>query len=167
MDEFYVYGHYKTNENIPFYIGKGGGRRAHSKNHRSLLWNNIVNKYGYEIKFIVRNVSEGDSFWLEERLIKAFGRIDLGTGPLINFTNGGEGMSGHVCSEETKRKMSEARRGGTHSEETRRKISEANKGKKLSEETRRKLSEAHRGKKHSEESKRKMSETKKKKEKWP
>ena len=43
--------------------------------------------------------------------------------------------------EETRRKLSEARKGKTHSEETRRKMSEAHKGKTLSEETRRKLSE--------------------------
>ena len=62
-----------------------------------------------------------------------------------NLTEGGGGGS---RSEETRRKMSEAKKGKPspnkgkpHSEEHRRKISEAMKGKTLSEETRRKISE--------------------------
>lgn len=47
------------------------------------------------------------------------------------------------------------------SEETKRKISEANKGKIVSEETKKKLADAHRGIHPSEETKRKMSESRK------
>ena len=73
-------------------------------------------------------------------------------------------------SEEHRRKMSEAKKGRTFSEETRRKMSEAKKGKHRSEETRRKISEAIKGEKHplfgkhhSEETRRKMSESHKRK----
>ena len=66
------------------------------------------------------------------------------------------------------RTMSEALKGKNnpmygkhHSEETKKKMSEARKGRKLSEETKRKLSEALKGRKCSEETKRKMSEAKK------
>ena len=84
-------------------------------------------------------------------------------------------------SEETRRKMSEAKKGHTFSEEHRRKISEANKGEKnpmygkhhtddtrkkmseahqnISDDTRRKMSESHKGKKFSEETRRKLSES--------
>ena len=57
--------------------------------------------------------------------------------------------------------MSESHKGKPdrkHSEESKRKMSEAKKGKKFSDEHRRKLSEAIKGKKHSEETKRKLSE---------
>lgn len=50
-----------------------------------------------------------------------------------------------VFSEETRRKLSVARRGRVFSEETRRKISIANKGRYYSRETRRKMSSAHKG----------------------
>ena len=67
--------------------------------------------------------------------------------------------------EETRRKMSEARKGEENcnygkslSEETRRKISDSQKGKHIPEETRRKLSEARKGKTLSEETRRKLSE---------
>jgi hypothetical protein len=61
--------------------------------------------------------------------------------------------------EETKRKMSEAKR--KQSEETKKKISEAHNGKKLSEETKQKLREVNTGKKLSEETKRKIGEASK------
>ena len=71
---------------------------------------------------------------------------------------------GHPQSEETKRKLSEIRKGNfkrPHTEEEKRKIGEANRGKAVSEEHRQKISEAHRGRKRSEETRRKQSESKK------
>ena len=76
-------------------------------------------------------------------------------------------------SEETKRKIGEASKTRICSEESKRKISEAGKGNKNSlghkhsEETKRKMSEAKKGKTPSEESKRKMSETRKGKPRIP
>ena len=52
----------------------------------------------------------------------------------------------HNCSEETRKKMSESRKGKKHSEETRKKIAEAKKGHECSAETRKKMAEAHKGK---------------------
>ena len=83
---------------------------------------------------------------------------------------------GRTFTEDTRRKLSEAKKGennplfGKHrSDETRIKISEAQKGRTFSEEHRRKLSEAHKGKTSprkgvtlSEETRRKMSEARKK-----
>ena len=60
--------------------------------------------------------------------------------------------------EETKRKMSEAKLGKKRTEETKRKISEARLGRRYTEETKRKMSEATSGQKHTEETKRKISE---------
>ena len=64
-------------------------------------------------------------------------------------------------SEETRKKISESRKGMKFSEETKRKISEVQKGKKLSEETKQKMSESRKGKKHpiSEEGRRKIGES--------
>ena len=59
-----------------------------------------------------------------------------------------ESLRGHKHTEETKRKMSETRKGilgRKRSVETRRKISEANKGHPVSEETRRKIGKGQRG----------------------
>jgi G:T-mismatch repair DNA endonuclease (very short patch repair protein) len=55
---------------------------------------------------------------------------------------------GKKRSEETRRRMSESRKGWIYAESTLRKMSNAKIGKKLSDEHRRKLSEARRGEKH-------------------
>ena len=94
----------------------------------------------------------------------------VGKENLYNITDGGGGTS-MPCSEETKRKISEANKGRHHSEETKRKMSEVHKGKKCkprSDEWRRKQSEAHKGQHLSEEHRRKLSEINKrpKSEEW-
>ncbi len=66
-------------------------------------------------------------------------------------------MFGRKHSEETKRKMREAKLGKKFSEETRRKISEVQRGKKLSPEHNAKLDQARR-RPHSKEHNRKISE---------
>lgn len=74
--------------------------------------------------------------------------------------------TGRVATEETRLKMSKARKGRKFSEEHKRRISEALKGKPKSEEHRRKMSEALKGRQSwikgghlSEETKRKLSES--------
>ena len=94
--------------------------------------------------------------------------------PKFNFTIGGNGVLGFKHSEETKKKISESKKGKNHlmfgkhhSEESIKKMSKAKKGKKLSEETKKKLSKANKeknnpmfGKHHSEESMEKISKAK-------
>ena len=89
---------------------------------------------------------------------------DIGC-PLTNLTDGGEGTVGKVISEETRKKMSEKKKGHIVSKETRKKMSKAKKGKKgpiKSEAHKRNLSKAMKGKHLSEAHKRKLSKPKKK-----
>ena len=67
----------------------------------------------------------------------------------------------NIYSEEIRRKIGDASRGRKLSKETKRKISESNKGRIFSEEAKRKISEANRGRKFSEEHRRKISEANK------
>jgi hypothetical protein len=110
------------------------------------------------ILYLKQNLTEEEAFKHEIYMIDVFGRKDLGTGILHNRTDGGEGSSGCIPSEETKRKLSEVNKGKIVSEETRKKISETSKGKTLSEEHIKKISEANKGHAVSEETKRKLSE---------
>jgi hypothetical protein len=160
---FYTYAYLRV-DRTPYYIGKGKGRRLYEKHQKGIS----VPKDKSRIIYLKQNLTEEEAFKHEKYMIAVFGRKDLGTGILHNKTDGGDGASGYVFSEETKRKLSEAKKGKKHSEETRRKQSERmkgennlNYGKSPSEETRRKRSEANKGKKHSEETRRKQSEAKK------
>jgi hypothetical protein len=65
-----------------------------------------MRKNGIEpiIEFVIKDISEEDAHWNEQYLIMWYGRKDLDKGPLLNMTNGGEGVKGLVRSEEAKRK---------------------------------------------------------------
>jgi rubrerythrin len=170
---YYTYA-FLREDRTPYYIGKGKGNRAYRRRDKGIK----PPKDKSKILILKQNLTEEESFRHEVYMIAVFGRKDLGTGILHNRTNGGDGVSGAVVSDETRRKMSEAlkgkprskeirrkiseaHKGKTHSEKSRRNMSESQKGKTFSEETKRKLSEAKKGKTHSEETKRKLSEAKK------
>ena len=182
-NRFYTYA-YLREDRTPYYIGKGKGNRIYSTSRR-----NNPPKDKSRIIFLKQNLTEEEAFRHEIYMIAVLGRKDLGEGILHNRTNGGEGPSGAIISDETRRRMSEAHKGRNvseetkiklsvasknpseetrrkmsewiRSEETRIKISEASKGHNVSEETRRKISEAHKGHTVSEETKRKLSEARK------
>lgn len=86
----------------PYYVGKGRGMRAYSKDHR--VRPPVDNSM---IVLVARDLSESSAFAEEKRLIVVYGRIDNGTGCLRNLTDGGEGASGH--SESARHKMRDAR----------------------------------------------------------
>jgi hypothetical protein len=148
---YYTYA-YLREDKTPYYIGKGKGNRLYKKDSRVFA----PPKDKSRIIFLKQNLTEEEAFKHEIYMIFLYGRKDLGTGILHNMTNGGEGSSGAIRSEETKKKISEANKGKIFSEETKRKLSEAHKNP--TEETRIKMSEANKGKIFSEETKKKISE---------
>lgn len=180
MKKFYAYILRDPRCMTPFYVGKGTGFRVrrhlgmggHSKAVASKV--NKLRKEGCEPHVeVVAAIDEGHAFFLESCLIQTIGRRDLKTGPLMNLTDGGEGMSGWICSDEQraklkarhenpsyKAKLLAAHLGAKRSDETRRKQSEKALARgPVSEETRRKLSEAHKRRPpRSEETRRKLSE---------
>jgi hypothetical protein len=132
---YYTYA-YLREDKTPYYIGKGKDNRAYRRSKRDIK----PPKDKSRILILKQNLTEEESFKHEIYMIGVFGRKDLGTGILRNKTNGGEGPSGWVPSEETKTKISKANR--NPSEDTRRKISESHKGKPLLEEHKRKISKS-------------------------
>jgi len=129
--KYYTYA-YLREDKTPYYIGKGKKERIYST-HRKFK----PPKDKSRIIFLKQNLTEEEAFRHEVYMIAVFGRKDLGTGILHNRTNGGEGPSGAVRSDETRKKMSEAKK--NMSDETRKKMSKAKKGRFVSEETRMKL----------------------------
>ena len=92
----YVYRHKKAGTNEVFYIGIGVKKsygRAYTKSGRNKHWENLVNKYGFEVEIIADKLTREEARELEIMLIEHYGRFDLGTGKLVNMTAGGDGMS--------------------------------------------------------------------------
>lgn len=173
---FYTYA-YLREDRTPYYIGKGSAKRLYKRGKNDIK----PPKDKSKIIFLKQNLTEEESFNHEKYMIAVFGRKDLGTGILHNRTDGGEGCSGMICSEDvklkiknsnlgkkhtkkSKKKMSELAKLRRHIEETKRKIGEKSKnrkpmlGKKLSEEHKIKIRESNIGKNHTQESKKKMSD---------
>ena len=174
---FYVY-IYKNplKNNDPFYVGKGKGDRFlyHLKEKKSVnphKSNTIkqIRTQGLEpiIEIYINNLIENDAFEVEKNLIKFFGRRNIKTGGLTNLTDGGEGVSGVIWSNEH-RQIQAKRMKGNHNtlgrkmppEEVERRASKL-RGKKQTPEFIKKRTEALKGRHHSEESKTKMSNARK------
>lgn len=159
-----VYQHRRLDTLDVFYVGIGKDkRRAYSKKARNPHWHNVVEKLGYIVEILYKGVSWEAACEIEKKYIKHYGRKDLGLGPLVNMTDGGEGTIN--VSDETRKKLSESQKGKKVNEETRKKIGEKNKlknkGKQHSQETRKKMSEKHKGKQFSEETRKKLSDSQK------
>lgn len=146
--EFYIYTswHHDTGYPVCFYVGKGSKSRVSSERGRSVFWWRVANKHGYTNVVVKSELTETEAFELERSLIKSIGRRDLGMGTLVNMTDGGEGASGHVLSDETKAKMSATTTGRKLSEDHCQRISDGRKGMKFSVAHKKKLSEARMGK---------------------
>ncbi len=138
--DFYTYIHIKETTGEIFYVGKGHGNRFKELRSRSKYWKWTAEKYGVIANIVAHGLSENEAFLLEKKLIKIYGRKNLGTGNLVNLTEGGDGTSGYVCTEEHKEKISKATKGRKHTEEYKRYMSEIMSGRVLSEETKNKLS---------------------------
>lgn len=124
--EFYVYVYLDTRkpgiyvygdlvfDYEPIYVGKGKKRRY--KNHmtlRNYIENHFYHKLnkmiaeGFypEIILVKDKLDEKQAFEIEIDMIKQIGR-NINNGTLLNLTDGGEGSSGRICSQETKIKIS-------------------------------------------------------------
>lgn len=157
-NEFYTYAWLRA-DGTPYYIGKGRDRRAYSCSGKPCKMPLDKNR----ILILKRNLTEEEAFKHEIYMIAVFGRKDNGTGTLRNKSDGGQGKTGYIHTEETKNKISEKVRGENHplygtspSLETREKMSIKLKGRVLKKETRERMSASRVGKSHTKENREKM-----------
>lgn len=116
---YFVYEYRDPRTNLPCYIGKGQRSRdkvhlrgSHNKRFNQLILD--IRRAGAEpvITRLADNLTCAAARELEIQLIAKYGRKGYEPGGiLMNHTLGGEGASGRVASEETRRKLSESNKG--------------------------------------------------------
>lgn len=115
-NRFYVYMYFRPN-GVPCYVGKGCGQRWAKHEWRSTNPHlaNIIKQAGGKIPRvkIKEGLAEQEALDFERELIAYFGRETTG-GVLVNLTDGGEGTSGHVVSQENRQKNADRHRGNAY-----------------------------------------------------
>jgi len=147
MNDYYTYA-FLREDGTPYYVGKGKGRRCFDKKR-------TINPPSDPDRIIIlkKNLTEEEAFRHEIYMIYVLGKKKHG-GLLHNITDGGEGVSGMVHSEESREKIGKAFRGKKLSEKHKEKLRQRkigntwNRGKKISEEQKEKIRQTLKGVPH-------------------
>jgi len=126
----YLYRHINLQTELPFYIGLGSGKnyhRAYETEGRSPEWLNIVSKYDYYVEIVMTDLTQEHACQKEIEFISMYGRLDLGTGILVNKTDGGFGINNCLYTESRRNKLSNYFKGRKLTDEHKSKLKEAKK----------------------------------------
>lgn len=133
-----VYLHKYPDSGIPYYVGIGNPTRPYEFKRRSKFWTRTYDKYGVDIEIIQEGLTWEQACIVEQTLIKLYGRRDLGTGSLVNLTDGGDGSAGPI-SDLRRENISKSKIGvkrAEFSEEWKRNLGKAAKGRPQTAEAR-------------------------------
>lgn len=103
---FYVYIWYVENTNEIFYVGKGKGKRYKQIARRNKFFTDMYNTHKCKVEIIFDHLTEKEAFDLEIEIIHLVRTYT--NDRLTNQSDGGEGNTGYIPSNETKIKMSKA-----------------------------------------------------------
>lgn len=113
---FYVYTYFDPIRQEYFYVGKGKGYRIQKRKNLQVVNRiNWIKNQGQDpiVSKYAQNLDEPDAFTIEAFLIEQIGRKNIGSGPLLNWVDGGpqgtnDGFLGKKHSKETLQKRSTA-----------------------------------------------------------
>ena len=119
-----VYTHTRPDTGEVFYVGVGKKEtRAYSRHNRNNHWEMVVAKAGgFVVNVTHMDICYSEALCIEKYLISFYGRSDFNQGPLVNKTDGGDGVEnpsvrlagplhpnyGKKASDECRAKMREA-----------------------------------------------------------
>ena len=152
--KYLVYLHYRTDTGEVVYVGESK-RKTRSKPYTYSCkkskcggWLKLEKQGLLSSRIVKENLSRKDSYALEKKLIKQFGRKDQGKGTLLNKNAGGSGCKDVIYSDEFRNKVSERFKGKPKSKESILKMilsisgeKNRNFGKKLSNSVKKKISQ--------------------------
>ncbi len=104
----------RTDLGVPYYVGKGNEARINNFHPRSRKHKNVAAKYGSNRSVIFTTDCEEEVLEAEKHFISEYHTFvgdPLCIDQACNFTIGGDGVSGHRHSEETKERQRQASRG--------------------------------------------------------
>ena len=166
--KYYCYVYYDTDWS-PYYVGKGSWKRSHSRTDGVVIPDKkFIQVFKFEYEWQAHECEiELIAFWKRKIDGGLLNNISFGGPGCRGFKHSEEHkkrmselFKGKTLSKETRTKIGNANRNPTT--ETRKKMSDVKKGKKLTSEHRQKMSESHKGKKHSAKARINMSEAAKK-----
>lgn len=139
MNRWCVYVHRNPKTMRVFYVGIGSSISRPFSRDRSIPWENYVKKHGDPVVCVILDgLSEASAKEAEVLLIDLAGRRSSG-GPLVNITAGGDDQP--MRYPEVVAKVRAAMIGRAFSDETRKRMSDAKKGKPIPEYLRKSLIE--------------------------
>lgn len=145
----------KTCQKPEYRWNNGEGYKGSPHFYRAIL------KYGWENfahEILAEGLSADEACTMEKLLIQQYDTTNEQKG--YNLTSGGDGRTDWVVPEETRKKISNSRKGIVFSQETLKKMSEAKIGRPLSESAKEKLRNMNLGKIRSVQTRQKMGESK-------
>ena len=103
MNEYYVYEWYNVDTKEVFYVGKGKNNRYKNSTNRNKFFIDYYKTHNCAVRKVYENLTEQDAFDKEVELIAYYkNNTDF---RLTNQTDGGEGMSGYIVTDDFRQKM--------------------------------------------------------------